>query len=89
VTDTLTYRLPSNIERKTEPTPDLIDLFCAATDTVVMINVSPATGRVTATGQISTESKPIADEIMEWLAEPDALDWDHLDRIDAEGWRTG
>jgi hypothetical protein len=87
VTDTLTYQLPSSIERKTEPTLDLIELFCAATDTVP-INVSPATERVTSTLHISTESKPIADEIMEWLAEPDALDWDHLDRIDSEGWRT-
>jgi hypothetical protein len=87
VTDTLTYRLPSQIERKTEPTPDLIDLFCAATETT-FINLSPVTVRATTSLQISTGPKPIADEIMEWLADPDALDWEHLDRIDSEGWRT-
>jgi hypothetical protein len=28
------------------------------------------------------------DAIMEWLADPESLDWDHLDSIDAKGWRT-
>ena len=34
--------------------------------------------------------KPGADveAIMEWLADPDALDWDHLEEIDSTGWRT-
>jgi hypothetical protein len=86
VTDTLTYRLPSNIERKTEPTPDLISLFRAATDTAV-IELAPAWARITASLEISIGTS-VADEIMEWLANPDALDWDHLDRIDSEGWRT-
>ena len=87
MTDTLTYRLPSNIERKTEPTPDLMDLLHDATESVV-IDLVPANVRVGGSLRISTESELVADEIMAWLAEPDALDWDHLDRIDSEGWRT-
>jgi hypothetical protein len=96
VTDTLTITLEST--SSTTVAPDLLGTLREAMEAVVIdpddyaIAFTPGMRLAIPAALPSSEDTGLSDAeveaIMQWLADPDSLDWDHLDRIDSEGWQT-